>query len=89
MREQTKKEIINRLHRIQGHLKRVEKMVNKDVYCVDILHQSLAVRRAIEETEAEILANHLHNCVSKAVRGKKIEREKAIAELLEIFRRTR
>lgn len=87
MREPTKKKVINRLHRIQGHLKRVETMVEEDFYCIDILHQSLAVRRAIEEAEAEILDSHLHTCVSQAVQGKKEEKEKAIRELLDIFKK--
>lgn len=87
MREPTKKDVINRLHRIQGHLKKVEEMVKKDIYCIDVLRQSLAVRRALEETEAEILDNHLHTCATEAVRGGKEKREKAISELLDIFRR--
>lgn len=87
MQTHAKRNVLNRLHRLQGHLKKVEKMVEVDTYCIDILHQSLAVRRALEEVEAEILDNHLHTCATEAVKGGKEKREKAISELLDIFRR--
>ncbi|TSC53955.1 MAG: hypothetical protein LiPW16_240 [Microgenomates group bacterium LiPW_16] len=89
MQVHAKRKVINRLHRIQGHLKKVEEMVKKDIYCIDILRQSLAVRRALEEAEAEILDSHFHTCVTEAVRGKKEKREKAILELLNLFREKR
>lgn len=80
-----KKDVLNRLHRVQGHLKNVEKMVQEDGYCINILHQSLAVRRALEEAEAKILDNHLHTCATHAISGG--NREKAIQELLEVFKK--
>lgn len=86
MQAHAKRNVINRLHRIQGHLKKVEEMVKKDSYCIDILRQSLAVRRALEEAEVEILDSHLHTCVTEAIRSKKGKREKAIIELLDLFR---
>ena len=86
MQAAASKEIINRLHRLQGHLKRVEKMVVEGHYCIDILRQCLAVRRALQETETEILNNHLHTCVTSAIQGKKEEREQAISELLDFYR---
>lgn len=89
MQASAKRDVVNRLHRVQGHLKKVEKMLSDDAYCIDILRQSLAVRRALEEAEAEILDNHLHTCVTEAVRGEKAKREKAILELLNFFRERR
>lgn len=89
MQTNTKSDVLNRLHRLQGHLKKVEKMIKEDSYCIDVLHQSLAVRRALEEVEALILDNHLHTCVTRAVRSEKGKREKAIIELLNLFRERR
>lgn len=58
-------------------------MVEKDEYCIDVLHQSQAVRKAIKETDNLLLENHLKTCVSDAIgRGKKDE---AIAEVMNVF----
>ncbi len=82
----TKERILHRLKIAQGHLKKVSQMVEDDIYCIDILHQSQAVRRAIEEIDNLILETHLKGCVSEAIsKGKKDE---AIAEVMNVFKKS-
>ena len=83
----TQERIIHRLKIAQGHLKKVLKMVENDEYCIDVIHQSQAVQRAIEETDSVILENHLKTCAADAIsKGKK---EKAIEEIMKVFEKRR
>jgi len=77
--------IIHRLKIALGHLKKVTQMVENDEYCIDILHQSQAVQKAIKETDNLILENHLKTCASDAIR--KGKSEQAIAEVMEVFKK--
>jgi DNA-binding FrmR family transcriptional regulator len=63
-----KNDILKRLASIEGHIGGVRKMVESDEYCVDILRQTYAVRKAIEKMEALILEQHLHTCVPEGIR---------------------
>jgi CsoR family transcriptional regulator, copper-sensing transcriptional repressor len=78
-----KSDVLKRLNYIEGHLKGIRKMVDEDKYCVDILRQTYAVRKAIEKLEAIILENHLHACVPDAITHGK-ERE-VIDELVQLY----
>ena len=79
----SKPDILRRLAYIEGHLQGVRRMVDEDQYCVDVLKQTYAVRRAIEKMEALILENHLQGCV---VHGIKEGREDAvIGELIDLY----
>jgi DNA-binding FrmR family transcriptional regulator len=61
-------------------------MVEEDAYCIDVIKQAIAVQRALERVNGIILENHLHTCVSTAIRGEEAqERERVIGELLEVF----
>jgi len=78
-----KPEVLRRLAYIEGHLQGVRRMIEEDKYCVDVLKQTYAVRRAIEKLEALILENHLQGCV---VHGIKEGREDAVVgELLDLY----
>ena len=78
-----KVEALKRLNYIEGHLSGVRKMMEEDQYCVDILKQTYAVRRAIEKMEGILLAGHLQTC---AVEGIKDGREaEIIAELKVLY----
>lgn len=83
----TKERITHRLKIARGHLDKVVKMVEEDEYCIDIIHQSMAVQKALEETDSLILENHLKGCTADAI--KKGQGEKAIGELMSIFKRSR
>ena len=68
-REQTAKEdALKRMAYIEGHLKAIRKMVENDVYCVDILKQTYAVQRALDKFEGVVLRGHLHSCVPTGIR---------------------
>lgn len=88
MKKNTKKETLRRLRIIEGHLKKVIKMVEGDKYCIDVLQQSLAVQNALKEVDSLILDSHLHSCVVRAFE-KKSKKEKAIKELLDVLRKSR
>jgi DNA-binding FrmR family transcriptional regulator len=83
--ESSKQEALRRLAYIEGHLKGIRKMVEEDQYCVDVLKQSYAVRRAIEKLETVILRGHLNSCVPEGIReGRESQVIEEIAELFEL-----
>ncbi|MCL6595699.1 MAG: metal-sensitive transcriptional regulator [Firmicutes bacterium] len=70
-----KRETLLRLRSAVGHLESVERMVEQDVYCVDLMKQVAAVQGALEGIQLILLRNHLSTCVSDAIRrgmGKEI-----------------
>lgn len=84
MIDDTRTDVLKRINFITGHLDGVRKMVEKDTYCVDVLKQTYAIRRAIEKMESIMLDGHLRTCV---VEGVKEGREEAvIEELSELYR---
>lgn len=81
--------LVNRWKSIEGHARGVERMLADDVYCIDILKQTLAIQGAIEKVNAAILERHLQTCVTAAVRGDDPdERERVIRELLDVMKGT-
>lgn len=80
---QGKPDILRRLAYIEGHLKAVRRMVEEDKYCVDVLKQTYAVRRAIEKLEARILEGHLQGCVVAGIREGRDDA--VLGELLELY----
>lgn len=83
----SKKQIINRMSYISGHLEGIKKMIKDDKYCIDIIKQNEAVIAAIKKANQIILENHLNTCVAEAIKNKdKKEQKKKIRELLEVFK---
>lgn len=81
-----KERIQHRLKIVQGHLKKVQNMVENDSYCIDIIHQSQAIQKALKEIDNLTLENHLTGCVSDAItNGRKDE---AIAEVMNVFKKS-
>jgi DNA-binding FrmR family transcriptional regulator len=78
-----KSDVLKRLNYIEGHLGGIRKMVENDEYCVDILRQTYAVRKAIEKLEALILENHLHTCVPDGI--KEGRESQVVAELVQLY----
>lgn len=58
----------HRLKIARGHLDKVIKMAESGEYCINIIHQSLAVQAALKKIDEVILENHLKTCVAKAIR---------------------
>jgi DNA-binding FrmR family transcriptional regulator len=79
----SKPDVLKRLSYIEGHLNGIRRMVEEDKYCVDVLKQTFAVRRAIEKLEAVILDGHLHGCVVEGI--KEGREEEVVGELLELY----
>jgi CsoR family transcriptional regulator, copper-sensing transcriptional repressor len=76
-------DILKRLSYIEGHLGGIRKMVEDDAYCVDILRQTYAVRKAIEKMEAMLLEGHLHGCVPEGIKSGR--EDDVIAELVQLY----
>ena len=82
-------EIVRRLRSVEGHVRGVERMVEDGEYCVDIVHQILAVQRALKKVGWLVLDRHLHTCVTSAIRGEEpSQRERVLDEILQLFEAT-
>ena len=79
----TKADTLKRLSYIEGHLSGIRKMLQEDKYCVDILKQTYAVRRAIEKLESILLEGHLHTCVVEGIRDGR--EDQVVGELTELY----
>ncbi len=67
------KDLLNRLSRIEGQVRGVKAMVEKDAYCVDILTQVSAINAALNSFNKVLLANHIKTCVADDIRQGKDE----------------
>ncbi len=83
MQTGTKDDYLKRLSYIEGHLKGIRKMVEEDKYCVDVLRQTFAVRKAIQKLETLMLEGHLQSCVPAGMREGR--EQEVVAELLELY----
>jgi len=89
MADEHKLGIINRLKSIEGHVRGVQRMVDEDVYCIDIINQNLAVQRALEKVNGLILERHLQTCVTAAIQGDDpAQRQRVITEIMTVFEAT-
>ena len=82
--EEEYKSLIHRLNRIEGQIRGIKGMLEKNAYCVDILVQSAAVNAAVHAFNKELLANHIRSCVARDIREGKDE---VIDELLETLQK--
>lgn len=81
--QENKRAALNRLASIEGHLRGIRKMLEEDDYCVDILKQTYAVKRAIDKLESALLQGHLHSCVVEGIHEGRVQQ--VISELEELF----
>ena len=81
----SKERILHRLKISKGHLEKVIQMVDKDEYCIDIVHQLLAIQSALKNVDEIVLENHLKTCVADSI--KKGESEEAIKEVMEVLKK--
>jgi DNA-binding FrmR family transcriptional regulator len=88
MDEETRTKVTHRLKRIAGQVEGIQRMVDEDRYCVDVLLQVAAVRAALDKVGKVILGKHVETCVVTAfASGKRRERDKKMEELMEVFSR--
>jgi len=83
----TQERILHRLKIAKGHLEKVIKMVEEDVYCIDVLQQMNAIESGLKETGNVLLENHLETCAAEAIKQGKSQ--EAIKEIMQVFRKGR
>lgn len=85
--DQKKIELRNRIRRVEGQVRGIEKMIFEDRYCIDVLRQLAAVRSALHSLAMIILSDHVQGCVTDAIRGEgKMDAEEAQRELIEVLK---
>jgi CsoR family transcriptional regulator, copper-sensing transcriptional repressor len=88
MDAETKRQASGRLRRIAGQIQGVQRMVEEEKYCVDILLQISAVQGALEQVSKILMTRHIETCVQDSLRaGSERERSQKIDELVRVFTR--
>jgi len=78
--------VLSRLKNVEGHVRGVERMVEQDEYCIDIIRQIQAIQAALNKVSSMVLEGHLNSCVITAVRGDDpAERERVLMEIGDVF----
>ena len=78
-----KKDLLNRLKRIEGQVRGIHKMIEEDRYCVDIMLQVSATKAAMQKVGLTLLENHTRGCVANAFKEER--GEEAIKELIQVL----
>jgi len=81
--ELDQKELTNRLKRIEGQVRGLQRMIDEEKYCVDILNQINAVQGGLKKVALKILDKHVNGCVQRAVKNE--EGDEVIDELMEVL----
>jgi len=84
MKEAIKKQALRRLKIVEGQIRGLQKMVEQEKYCIDVINQSLAVKEALSSFENLMLENHLSTHVIEQIKHK--QESKAIREILSIYK---
>ena len=82
--DEQKKALMNRLKRLEGQIRGLEKMVEEDAYCNDILQQSMSAASAIDGFNQELLGLHMKGCVTEGIKNGD---EEIVDELLKTIRK--
>ena len=82
--EETKKQLTNRLNRIEGQIRGIKKMIEEDRYCNDVLIQLSAVESSVKSLSNQVLETHLLTCISNEIEKGNLE---VIDELISLFKR--
>jgi DNA-binding FrmR family transcriptional regulator len=81
-----KEDTVRRLKTVEGHIRGIQRMVDEDVYCIDLIRQIQAVQAALNKISSKVLDDHLHSCLITAVRGDDpAERERVLQEIAEVY----
>lgn len=79
-----KKKIIRRLKIIEGQVRGLQQMIEKDAYCIDVITQTSAVKQGLSAIEDAMMENHLSTCAISQIKGGK--EDKAKEEILKVYR---
>lgn len=86
MDETLRNDVTRRLASAAGHIKGIERMVQDDTYCIDVIAQIQAVQAALSKVNTIMLDNHLRTCMTTAIRGDDVaERERMLQEITSVF----
>lgn len=84
MKNDKEKLLHNRLKRIEGQIRGLQKMIQDDKYCIDIITQSSAIRNSLKSVEDVLLEGHLGSCVIDQIKSGK--EKQAIEEILKVYK---
>jgi len=77
---------LKRLKNIEGHIRGIERMLEEDAYCINVIRQIQAVQAALNRVNEMILEGHLNSCVITAIRSENPDdRERVLKEISEVF----
>ena len=82
--DKSKGKIIRRLKLIEGQIRGLQKLVENDTYCIDVITQTSAVKQGLSSVEDLLLENHLGGCILDQVKSG--EHEKAKEEILKVYK---
>ena len=86
MPHENQTEVVRRLKSVEGHVRGVQRMIEDDAYCIDVVNQIVAIQRALKKVSTMVLDAHLHSCVTDAMRDPEGQgRAKVLDELLQVF----
>lgn len=81
-----KSDTLKRLRNVEGHLRGIERMVDEDAYCIDVIRQISAAQAALSRLSSRVLNDHLRSCLITAVRGEDAaDRERVLKEIGEVY----
>ena len=81
-----KQKVLARLRRVEGQVRGLQRMVEADRYCIDVLTQVNAVKAALEHVGLELLEDHMESCVSEAIRsGSGVKKIREVTATIERF----
>lgn len=83
--QELKEANLTRLRRVEGQVRGIQKMIEGDRYCADVLGQIAAVHEALRGVGRELLRHHLRHCATKAIKSGPAEAEAMYDELVELF----
>lgn len=83
MEDKNKEKIIRRLKLIEGQMRGLQRMVENDTYCIDVITQTSAVKQGLSNVEDLLLENHLGGCILNQVKAGQID--KAKQEILKVY----
>lgn len=84
MNSSTKNSLVRRLKIIEGQMRGLQEMVQKDTYCIDVITQTSAVKQALSRVEDGLMEGHLDTCVKDQIQGG--HSKKATSEILKVYR---
>ena len=77
---------LKRLKTVEGHIRGIQRMMEDEAYCIDVIRQIQAVQAALNKISSNILEEHLNSCLITAVRGPDAsERERVLREIVDVF----